>query len=200
MDADKPKCAAMSRQSGKPCKREPAVGLDKCSVHCGLSRAERERIAAELTARRQMTKAVATYGLARDVSPTEALLEEVRYTAGHVAWLREQVQALETGDLVWGMTEQAEKQATEFQGTDTTYGAKPSVWIELYYRERKHLVDVTKAAIVAGIEERRVRLAEAQGALVASVIRGILADLALTSEQQQRVPEVVPRRLRALAG
>jgi hypothetical protein len=157
-------------------------------------------VIAEAKAEAAARRAVETYGLPRDISPADALLEEVRYTAGHVAWLREQVQALESADLIWGMTEQAEKSATEFPGTDVTYAAKASMWLELYYRERRHLVDVTKAAIAAGIEERKVRIAEQQGALVAGVIRAILADLELSKAQQERVPEVVPRHLRALAG
>lgn len=177
-----------------PCHSPRMVrGTGRCRMHLG-------RKAKDVIAEDQARKAVVTFGLPRDISPTDALLEEVRYTAGHVAWLREQVQALEAADLVWGLTEEAHKGATEFPGTDRTEAAKPNVWLELYYRERKHLVDVTKAAIAAGIEERKVRLAEAQGSLVAQVIRAILADLSLTAEQQQRVPEVVPRHLRALAG
>jgi hypothetical protein len=200
MDEDKPKCAGMSKQTGKRCKRDPAIGLDKCAIHCGLSKAERDRIAAEYLAMQEARRAVITYGLPRDISPGDALLEEVRYTAGHVAWLRERIRELEDRDLIWGVTEQVEKNATEFEGTDTTEAAKPNVWLDLYYRERKHLVDVAKAAIAAGIEERKVRLAEQQGALVAMVIRGILADLKLTPDQRELVAEVVPRRLRALAG
>jgi hypothetical protein len=82
---------------------------------------------------------------------------------------------------------------------DRTMAAKPSVWLGLYQRERKHLVDVSKAAISAGIEERRVRLAESHGQLLAQVVRGVLADLNLTLEQQSLVPSVVPRHLRAVA-
>lgn len=194
------KCTATSKQSGKPCKRDAAVGLDKCSVHCGLSKAKRDEIGEAFRAHQAAEKAVVTYGLPRDISPTEALLEEVRYTAGHVAWLREQVQALEADELVWGVTEKVEKNATEFEGTDTTSAAKPNAWLELYYRERKHLVDVTKAAIQAGIEERRVKLAEAQGHLVAEVIKRILGRLDLLDWQQKRVPVVVPEELRRVAG
>ncbi|MET1085727.1 MAG: hypothetical protein ABWY04_01180 [Arthrobacter sp.] len=54
-------------------------------------------------------------------------------------------------------------------------------------------------ALKAGIEERNVKLAESQGLLVADVIRRILGALELTPEQQQLVPEVVPRELRTLA-
>ncbi len=45
-----------------------------------------------------------------------------------------------------------------------------------------------------------MRLAEAQGEQVAAVIKAILGDLQLTAAQQERVGEVVPRRLRLLAG
>lgn len=181
-----------SRNRGQ-CHGPAVADSDSCRMHLG----EQAAPVIALAAARQ---AVVTYGLPLDVSPGDALLDEVRYTAGHVAWLRERVRELEERDLVWGMTEQAEKTATEFKGTDTTYGATPNVWLELYMDERRHLVAVARAAIAAGIEERKVRLAEQQGALVASVIRGILSDLKLTPGQRELVGEIVPRRLRALAG
>lgn len=199
MDEPRPQCTSKSKQSGKRCKRTPAIGLDQCAMHCGLSKAERDQVAERFLAEQQASKAVITYGLPRDISPTDALLEEVRHTAGHVAWLREKVREIEDADLVWGMTEQAEKSATEFPGVDVTYQAKPNAWLDLYYRERAHLVAVTKAAISAGIEERRVKLAEQQGALLVQVIRGILGELDLTAEQQAKVSDVVPRHLRAVA-
>lgn len=200
MDDGKPKCAAISKRSGGRCQKSPCVGLDKCATHCGLSKAKREEAARRFLAGQAAVKAVVTYGLPRDISPTEALLEEVRFTAGHVAWLREKVRELEADDLIWGVTERVEKTATEFAGTDTTSAATANTWLELYYRERKHLVDVTKAAIGAGIEERRVKIAEQQGALLVQLIRGILADLDLTADQHKKVSVVVPRHLRAIAG
>lgn len=196
---DSPKCGAKKRQGEGCCKRPAGWGTDhpgtgQCKLHGGCVRNSRVAASEELA-----RKAVITYGLPRDISPTDALLEEVRYTAGHVAWLREKVAELEDRDLVWGVTEVADKQATEFKGTDTTEAARPNVWLELYYRERKHLVDVTKAAISAGIEERRVKLAEAQGALLNGVIRRILARLSLSAEQSALLPVVVPEELRRAA-
>jgi hypothetical protein len=199
MDEAARRCTSKSKQSGQRCKRAPAVGLDKCAMHCGLSKAERKRAAERFLAEQQAAKAVVTYGLRRDISAIDALLEEVQWTAGHVAWLREQVSQMEHDDLIWGRTEQVEKTAGEFPGVDTTEAAAPSVWVELYYRERKHLVDVCKAAITAGIEERRVKLAEKQGALLNDVIRRILARLNLTDDQSALVPEVVPQELRRAA-
>ena len=199
--ADKPKvakCGAKTRAGGT-CIQPAANGTTRCRYHGGsapqaIAAAERRKQEAIAV------QAVQTYGLPVDVSPTQALLDEVRWTAGHVAWLRQQVQALEAEALTWGKTEEAEKTATEFPGTDVTRKAVPNIWLDLYQRERKHLVDVCRAAIAANIDERMVRLAERQGELLVEVIQAILSDLNLTAEQVARVPEVVPRHLRAIAG
>jgi hypothetical protein len=143
--------------------------------------------------------AMETYGQKIDTNPVDALLDEVRWTAGHVAWLRERVQEVERDALIWGRTEVVDKGAGEFIGVDTTEAAKPSVWLVLYQQERKHLVDVCKTAIAAGLAERQVRMAEREGEQLVQVIRAILADLRLSPDQQALVAEVVPRHLRAVA-
>ncbi|MFI7073580.1 hypothetical protein [Micromonospora sediminicola] len=144
-------------------------------------------------------KAVATFGLPREIDPRDALLEEVYRTAGAVDWLHQQVQALQADQVVWGVTEEVTKDAGEFPGVDTTRAAEVNIWVQLWQRERAHLVKVAKEAISAGIEERKVRLAEQQGAMLAGVIKAILGDLDLTPEQQAKVGTVVPRHLRAVA-
>ena len=167
-------------------------------MHGGLSPqvlARVQRVESEAKAR----QALETYGRPVDTDPIEALLDEVRWTAGHVAWLRTRVQELEERSLVWGVSKTEDKRATEFGGVDTTEQAVPNVWLVLYQQERKHLVDVCKTAIAAKIDERRVRLAEQQGEILIGVIQAILGDLNLTAEQQAKVPEIVPRHLRAVA-
>jgi hypothetical protein len=96
--------------------------------------------------------------------------------------------------LVWGRTKR--KEGGEDWGE--THEAGANAWLKLYQQERAHLVKVCSEAIRAGIEERRVKLAEAQGEQVAQAIRGILDDLRLTPEQISRVPDIVPKHLRAL--
>lgn len=193
------RCGGKTR-AGNPCVHPAGWGTDHpgvgyCKNHGGSTPTHRVAVQAELARR-----AVATYGLPRDIDPAAALLEEVHRTAGHVSWLQVKVAELDEADLVWGVTEQVDKQATEFGGTDTTRAAKPNMWLTLYQQERKHLAAVAKAAIDAGCNERLVRLAEEQGAVLAGAIRAILADLRLTDEQQAMVREVVPRHLRALSG
>jgi hypothetical protein len=136
------------------------------------------------TAREAASDAVATYGLPREVEPAQALLEEVHRTAGHVAWLAQVINAGTPGDL---------SQWSEA-------GRKPSVFVDLYQGERAHLARVAKSALDAGIAERQVRMAEAQGELLAGVIRRVLDALDLTPEQAARVPQIVPAELRAILG
>jgi hypothetical protein len=187
-------CVSPRKKGRGPCHGHHLVsGTDKCRMHLGVK--AQDAITEELA-----RQAVITYGLPRDIAPTDALLEEVRYSAGHVAWLRGQVAALEAESLVWGITEEAEKNATEFAGTDKTQAAVMNVWLDLYHKERRYLLDVTKAVIAAGVEERRVKLAEAQGSLLNDVIRRILARLGLSSEQSALLPVVVPEELRRAAA
>jgi hypothetical protein len=183
-----PQCGATNR-AGTPCQQTAGWGTDhagvgRCKLHGGASPAGRKAAQRVIAA-----DAVVTFGLPRDVDPATALLEEVARTAGAIAWLQGKIRALPEGELVETRTVPA----------DGTMGrAMVSVWLELYARERSHLVRCAAAAIAGGVAERQVRLAEAQGEILADVIRGILTDLDLSAEQEARVHEVVPRHLRAV--
>lgn len=71
--------------------------------------------------------------------------------------------------------------------------------VQLEAQERDRAVRYAKVAHDMGIAEREVRLAERQGEMLAQVIRNVLGDLDLTDAQQQLVPDVVGRHLRAVA-
>ena len=193
----KRQCTAKNRR-GEPCGRAPIKGATVCYVHGGRAPQVKAAAARRLAAQ-AAEQAVRTLGLAADISPTEALLEEVRWTAGHVAWLRSRVQELEQhggepDPLVWGVTRV--KEGGDDYGT--TSEAKPSIWYELYARERTHLIKVCDAAIRAGVEERRVRLAEQQGDLLALAIRQILEAFGLGDDP--RVATIVPGVLREIGA
>ncbi|GGM27008.1 hypothetical protein GCM10011608_09780 [Micromonospora sonchi] len=197
----KPKCGGKRRGegAGKLCTRPAGWGTDhpgtgRCKMHGGSTKSH--KVAGQKALAEQ---AVKTFGLPREIDPRDALLEEVHRTAGAVAWLHEQVQALTPDQVVWGKTEEVDKQAGEFPGVDTKHAAEVNVWVQLWRAERAHLVKVCEKAIGAGLEERRVRLAEQQGAMLAGVIKAILGDLDLSPEQQTKAATVVPFRLRAVA-
>lgn len=169
-------CGARTR-SGTDCKRPAGwgtshVGVGACKLHGGATPnalKHAQKIEAE--------RAVVTFGLPREVDPHEALLEELHRTAGHVMWLGQVVAEFEHHGL--------------YQWTEA--GKRPDVFVEMYQAERKHLAAVAVACAKAGIEERRTRLAEEQGELLAKVIRGILADFGLAADP--RAPEIVRRHL-----
>jgi hypothetical protein len=59
---------------------------------------------------------------------------------------------------------------------------------------------VSAVLLQHGVDELALQIEQQAVTDLVSVIRGILDDLHLTAEQQARVPEVVPSRLRALQG
>jgi hypothetical protein len=64
--------------------RTPAVGLTKCAFHCGLSKAERDRIADDVRITRQANAELARL----QVEPVANSLDELRFAAGVAhAWL-----------------------------------------------------------------------------------------------------------------
>jgi P27 family predicted phage terminase small subunit len=168
-----------------------ATATGNCRMHLGGGGPKR---AAAMLARQP------TYGAPLDVSPGEALLQEVRRTAGIVAWLGEIIGGLEHGDMVWGIERRSDRTAGDFPGADIISSAKPNVWVQLYQAERRHLVTTCAEALRANVDERLVRLAEMQGGRIVAALNGIFADLELTEDQRERLPEVVPRRLRELVA
>ena len=194
-------CKAKSKQSGQRCRKPATPGLDVCSMHGGSTKK------AKAKSQRAVQSAKATaiaqrIGLKIDVQPQQALLDEVQRSAGMVAFYEEQVNAVAGIDpdrLSRGVTRVEEIQS-KFSTTTTTTEASVHVWLQLYNEERDRLVRVASAAIRAGIEERRVELAEQQGQMFVSVIRSILNRLALSPDQQALVSTVVPEELRALAA
>lgn len=182
-------CGARTR-SGSPCRRPAGwgtnhAGYGACKLHGGSTpngiKAARRRKAAE---------AVAVLGLPTDVDPHIALLDEVHRTAGHVSWLGEKIR------------EDGESALVQTVYTKGGTHEAPSVWVELYQQERAHLVKVAKAAIDAGVEERRVRLAEEQGRALVDVLRAIFDDpeLGLTTEQREAANRAAGRHLRAVSA
>lgn len=190
-----PRCKAKSRRSGERCRRWPMLGQEVCATHGG--KAPRAKAAAERRlVEARAAKALANFGIPREIDAKDALLEELYRTAGAIDWLYGQIKELDPTGITWGKTEETDKGSGEFTGTDITHAAAVNVWVQLWQKERDHLVAVSKAAISAGIEERRVLLAEQQGALLASVIKGILGDLQLTPAQAAAAPRIVADRLR----
>ena len=192
-------CVGTSKQSGERCRRAPIKGGTVCKIHGGGS-SKVKAAADRRLAEEEMASAVVTLGLPVDIDPAKALLDEIAVTYGHVQWLRLKVQELGADELVWGRTQTDQGVGPQGPVDTTTEKAGANTWYDLYMREREHLVKVSAAALRAGIEERRIKIAEDQGTLVAAVLQRILAALNLSPEQWAEVPTIVPRELRALSA
>ncbi len=187
------RCAATNKESGERCRRHAEPGGRVCIYHGGGAK----QVSAAAKARDGERKAralVETYGLPVQITPEQAILAEVHRTAGHVAWLEQQIRAIAPEDLIWGTTKI--KEGGDDRGT--TQEAVPHVLLKLYQHERAHLAKVCADAIRCGIEERQVKLAESQGVLVAQALRAILDGLNLTAAQKALAMKIVPEQLRAM--
>lgn len=196
------RCKGTNR-AGEPCKLPPLKGGVVCRMHGGAAgqvRAAAARRTAEAEASAEMGKAVRTLGLPIDIDPAKALLDEIHWCAGHVAWLRSKVQDIADKDLVWGRTQTDNGIGPQGPVDMSTEKAGANVWLELYNQERDRFHRVCALALRSGIEERRVKLAESQGDLVAAVVNRILNRLNLSPDQWSAVPIIVPEEFRAIAA
>lgn len=94
--------------------------------------------------RKLATETVRTYGAKSELPTRAALIDEAQWSHGHVIWLRKVVQMIDQDALVWGVTEEHEKLASEFPGVDVKKMAAPNVWLKLYHDERKLLLEYAK--------------------------------------------------------
>lgn len=153
------------------------LGYGTCYGHFGRTPAGQEAAANE-----QASELMQFYGVPIDVTPGEVLMQEVRRTAGHVAFLGAEI-------AKW-----------EYDPNNFKAGPNEDLlgWIKLYQAERTHLMKVAKAALDAGVQEREISLAENVGRQLADTIDRILMKLVLTDDQKRLIPLVVPHELRQL--
>lgn len=174
-------CTAHNRH-GEPCRRPPNHGLTVCATHGG--RAPQSIAAAKARLEHAAAAAaVATFGLPVDIDPHTALTDELCRTAGHVAWLAQQVAQLDgTADL----EEQLHPGANQ-----------PAVLIRLYQAERSHLARVAAECVKAGVEERRVRVIEDMAAQLQAFTAALVAGLGLdiTDQRVRHAIETAAREL-----
>ena len=166
-------CGAQKRQSDGTC-TQPAgwgtnhVGIGRCKLHGGNT--TNHAAAARTT---QAKRDVILFGARRDIHPAEALVELVQWTAGEVDYWRQRVRLLDEADLTWGVTKV--KDGGDDRGT--TQEAKPNIAYVMLRDASDRLERYCSSALKAGVDERRVRIAEAQGAQLVGVMIGVLVEL-----------------------
>lgn len=174
------------RKDGQPCGGEPIRGTNTCRMHAGKKVSLiRQEVAARL--------AVSELDLDVDANPLDELMMEVQRASAAVRWLGEKVNELDDTEITFGL-----QRRTKGAEKTRTYGAGVNVWVRMWQDERDRLARVCKLALDAGVDERRVRLAETQGRMIVDIIRATLTDLEIADTEQ--VHEVVSRHLRAIGS
>lgn len=159
-------CTAHRKSDGGPCNRRPKDGADVCKG-CGGAAPQVKAAGARRLAEKKARALAQTLGVPVDVDPKDAILAEIRHSAGHVAWYRAQVQALASDDLTWGKTGHRYGEGPEGPIDVTEEAAVAHMWLKLYDQERDRLRTLCVAAIKAGIDERRIQVEERQAAILA---------------------------------
>lgn len=148
------------------------LGVGRCAQHGGNSK--RENAMGAWAMAHELARAL-------NVTPWEALLGEVRRTAGAVAFLDRKVAEAPSDDAL-------------LQTTDPETG-RPGYarWVKLRMEERQHLARVAKMAVDAGVAQELVARFELQGEHFARALTAVLGGLGLSDEQE----ELATRLMRA---
>lgn len=204
---EKRPCARI-KKDGTPCKFAAYQGSTVCRKHGAVGRA---RVAADRrVALAEAVKEMEMFGKPIDVDPSVALLDQIRWSAGHVEYLRAKVQELTEFELFEGRRVDTVKSGDMGGESSIRRESGINMWVQMYDKEREFLAKLCALAIRAGLEERRVRLEEQQGQLVAVTIARILDSMVeqITAGGveipdkvwQDTVAVVVPNALRELGS
>jgi hypothetical protein len=147
------------------------------------------------------------FGVPIDRSATESLVAEKSRTDGIVAWLMTQLGQMDPGDYTWGRKAQTVKlgalgqQGQGQPAVETTQAAGLHPLITWLLTERKHLGQIAAEMARLSIEDRAVRVTEAEADLVARILEATLADpqLDLSQDKQRQALDGLSRRFGDLA-
>lgn len=203
-----PRCSAHSKRTGRPCGAVPKTGQTVCRTHGGkspqaLAKAEERQIEAAAT------RALASMGVAVPTDPGQALLDLVAEAAGNVAFLRHQVQQLEqrasptvvrTDEDGYSVETGGQTLAGPTGSTAKPFEAAPHVLVGMYESWCDRLAKYSEMALRAGVEERRVRLVEADAARMFTAIAAALNAAGLNPAQQEAFRVNLAAQLRPSGG
>ncbi len=196
-------CGART-SSGAPCKqpagaRTSHLGFGACYRHGGtlpnvITRAQQE--AAEFHAMRELAR----FGQTPAADPEQALLDLVSQSAALVRWygdrvaflvdqkpdstdlnnrgsrdsFRRNTQGYDEGAGLFGPVIDVDK-----DGAEHVVGEEERGMVKAWNAERDRLAKYTSAALKAGIEKRRIEMAESQGQQIVVVVNRVLISLGL---------------------
>lgn len=197
----KPRCGAV--RNGNVCKHLAGYGTQhpgygRCKHHGGNTRSHVVR-AAKLEAE---AMAITVMGLPVDIDPMDALLQCVRISWGEVQYTSLMVAQLKQGEEIveYREFERGENDFGPYRKKKRTTDTRLHAWITARQNALDRAAKFSKMALDAGVAERQVKIAEEIGGLIGRTLRGVLDELGLTDEQQERAPEIVQKHLSIIDG
>lgn len=188
------------RRPGDRCHASAIRGTDACKTHGGQRREVLKAKGEALSAWHAVPGRV-------DVSPAEAVMAMLQMSWARVhlyaGLLKRQLEDADPGspggvgqgEGLIGHTRSASPSVGVYESGEAIRGLAL-----LEAQERDRCVRFAKTAADMGVADREIRLAEAQGALLAGAISRILDALELTPGQRAKIPEIVPGVLLDIAG
>lgn len=151
--------------------------------------AGRKRMIEEIRA----TARFGNFPIPRDLSPVDILVDELHRSAGFAFWIESKLAEWDDELVDLQDVNIDEKQSAQ------VYQNNKALWLDIWQRERAHLAKVAKMCIDAGVDERRVQLAERQSQVMFMLINEAFDMLSLSAEQKANVPKIMPALIRKLA-
>lgn len=178
-------CTAVAKATKKQCRRDAVEGATVCQVHGGT--------APQVRARAAVRAEVARWVLGDPVDdPGEVLLRLV--TQSRIRVDRYAV-ALAERCAVEGVTLEdvlvGDSYSLGDDGRPVKVGEYIRGLVRLENEERDRLSMFAAKAIAAGLEERQVRLAERQGAMLVQLLTAVSERLELSADQRALLPAAI---------
>jgi len=176
------------------CHAVAALGVGRCRFHAGVKLGDDP---AHLLALQRRVNPLA--GEPMDIGPAQALLWRVRVLAGEVSRLDVLIASLTADELVWGKVEESELAGGDQDSKRAVYASRLNTWLQLRAQREHALQAACEAALRSDIEERLVRLAEAEGAVIHRFTLRLLAAFGVAADDE-RIPVIVPGLLREIGA
>ncbi|CAN5513848.1 hypothetical protein BH20ACT21_BH20ACT21_25190 [soil metagenome] len=176
------RCRARRPRDGQPCQAWAIKGGTVCIKHGGAAKQVRVKAARNVVKEKIGQLLLKEFGDVAD--PLEVLVTQLTQAA---------FSAAAYGRMVAGL-EQIYR--------ENNFGDHvPHVLISMWNEERDRAARFAKIALDSGVQERQVRVAQQQGALLAQVVQRMLEDpeFNLTASQRAAGRMVAARHLRALS-
>lgn len=184
------RCTARAKSTGKQCQRAPILGGSVCLAHGGRAPQVRAAAARRLEVEEveaEVRNLIAFEAIEGVTNPLAVLSELASRALATERALAARVNDLAADDRL--------RYKAPGAGTEQLRAE-----VALWERWHKQAASMADALAKHNFEERRVRISERQGEMVAAAIRAILDRLNLSQDQQVLVGTVVPEELRRLAA